>query len=107
MSAPAPSAQSTVVVIAPKSLAVTLLLWFFLGGLGGHKWYLRQPVMACVYIVLTVIGTPLMALYGLGLVFLIPLWIMLIIDLFFMSARIRKLNTVSVPTIEATSSHLG
>ncbi|PWJ60830.1 hypothetical protein B0H03_12429, partial [Rathayibacter iranicus NCPPB 2253 = VKM Ac-1602] len=52
-------------------------------------------------------GTPLMALYGLGLVFLIPLWIMLIIDLFFMSARIRKLNTVSVPTIEATSSHLG
>ena len=45
--------QSTVVVIRPKSVILTYVLWLFLGWLGIHKFYLRQPIQGLLYLALT------------------------------------------------------
>lgn len=58
-----------------KSTAVTWLLWFFLGGLGGHRYYLGR------------IGTAIIMTLTLGC-----LGIWTIIDLFLISGMIRGKN---------------
>lgn len=35
---------------------VALLLWFFLGGLAGHRWYLRSPIGWNILFILTLGG---------------------------------------------------
>lgn len=59
-----------------KSTAVTWLLWFFLGGIGGHRYYLGKTGSA---IAMT------LTLGGLGF------WTL--IDLFLISGMLRKINS--------------
>ena len=54
-----------VVYVKQKSLIATYILWFFLGYLGIHKFYLAQPFQAMFYIILTFL-TALMTPIALG-----------------------------------------
>lgn len=51
-----------------KSKVVAVLLWLFLGGVGGHHFYVGNVNRALIYIATTFILTPL--LFGIPLIFL-------------------------------------
>lgn len=36
--------------VPTKSIGIAYLLWFFFGGVGAHKFYLRRPGLGCLYI---------------------------------------------------------
>lgn len=63
-----------------KSLALTLVLWFFLGSLGAHRFYLGHNKSAAVMLILVIIGW-LTAALAIGFVFLLAVGIWLIVDL--------------------------
>ena len=74
----------------PKSLAVAVLLWLFLGGLGAHRFYLRRR-RAVTILILSVIGA-VTALAGVGLFLLGVVGVWLLIDLFFLARWIAEYN---------------
>ncbi|MCI8209774.1 hypothetical protein AUC61_09525 [Pseudomonas sp. S25] len=41
---------------AKKSTGVAYLLWFFLGGFGGHRFYLGKTGTAVIQLIITLIG---------------------------------------------------
>lgn len=90
MSYPSNQAQQ-VVIVQGKSLFVSYLLWFFLGGWGIHKLYLNQPFQFFIYLGLAIFGS-LLWLIGLGWIIHIPLVILLIIDLFTIPSRVNAIN---------------
>lgn len=81
-----------VVMHAAKESWLAYLLWFLLGNLGAHKFYLRQNVMGFVYLALGLVGYATVW-FLLGFLFLIPLWVMMIIDLFTIPGRVREVNS--------------
>jgi TM2 domain-containing membrane protein YozV len=83
--------SNTVVNVNGKSTVVAYLLWFFLGGLGVHKFYLREPITGFFYLGLSLIGS-LLWLVGLGWLLHIPLGILLLIDIFIIPRRVRSVN---------------
>jgi TM2 domain-containing membrane protein YozV len=49
--------NNTVIITAPqKSTVAAYVLWFFLGGFGIHKFYLRQNLAGAVYLGLYALG---------------------------------------------------
>jgi TM2 domain-containing membrane protein YozV len=72
-----------------KSTGLTYVLWFFLGVLGIHKFYLGKTGMGIVYLIL---GIPVWISMFLpfAVVLAIPLVILLIIDLFTIPRQVRK-----------------
>ncbi len=58
-----------------KSTGVAYLWWFFLGGLGAHKFYLGRPAWGILYAL------------TLGLLFIGLLW-----DLFTLPSQVRRAN---------------
>ncbi len=75
-----------------KSTGVAFLLWFFLGFLGGHRFYAGKEVTAVVQLILTVVGLVLtMVLIGHLVLAVVALW--WLIDAFLLSGWIRKYNS--------------
>jgi TM2 domain-containing membrane protein YozV len=66
-----------------KSKVVAYLLWFFLGGLGAHRFYTRDTGLGIAIIVVSIISTFLL---------FIPIGIWLLVDLFLVGKRINQLN---------------
>lgn len=66
-----------------KSKTTAFVLWFFLGSLGGHRFYMGDIPYALGMIVGWVIS---------WFCFFIPIAIWVIIDAFFISRRIDKVN---------------
>lgn len=66
--------------IQDKSLVITLLLWFFLGGLGAHRFYLGKVPSAIAMLGLTVVGY-LTFFFIIGAVLLFGVFIWWIADL--------------------------
>ena len=87
-----PAQYRPVMTVAMKETGLAYVLWFFLGNFGVHKFYMGKSGVGIVYVVLGVLGWMTVWLLGLGLLFLLPLWVMLIIDLFTMSSQVRKVN---------------
>lgn len=79
-------------VIAAKDNTIAYLLWFFLGEFGVHRFYLRSPWIGSIYLVLGVLGWATVW-FVVGFIFLIPLWIMWIIDFFLIPERTRRINS--------------
>lgn len=66
-----------------KSLGIAYLLWFFVGGLGAHRFYLGRPISALILILLGPIGLALMLSknhYGAFMLVAAALW--LVVDAF-------------------------
>ncbi len=69
--------------ISTKSrLAASLFAWF-LGQFGAHRFYAGKTGTAAVMLVLGILGWATIWIFGLGLVFLIPVWIWALIDFIF------------------------
>lgn len=68
-----------------KSKGIAYLLWFFLGGLGIHKFYLHKWGMGIVYIILLILDIFLwipFVLLGIGL----------LVDLFVLGTQVDTYN---------------
>ncbi|MFC3480929.1 hypothetical protein CKW39_05760 [Kocuria sp. WRN011] len=78
-------------VVGGKSALLSYVLWFFLGWLGVHKFYLQQPFQGIFYVLLWAIGwftTPIIIGW-----FILGLWgLLMIIDLFLIPLRVAQLN---------------
>ncbi|WP_347267139.1 TM2 domain-containing protein [Paracoccus sp. (in: a-proteobacteria)] len=68
-----------------KSTGTAYLLWFFLGSLGGHRFYLGKTGTAMLMLACTVIG--LFTLFPLLVTLLIGLY-----DLFTLPSQVRAIN---------------
>ncbi len=100
---------STTVQVSPRNILVAYLLWFFLGQLGVHRFYLGRIGSGIAQLLLGVVGYVLLAVLGLGLIFLIPLWIWLLVDLFLIPgmAGPAMLTTTVTSTVTPTLSSVG
>lgn len=75
-----------------KSAGVAYLLWLFLGGFGGHRFYLGQIGTAVTQLLLLVIGWATIVL-GIGALLLIALGIWVLVDAFMIPGIVRDQNT--------------
>ena len=73
---------------AQKSTGVAYLLWFFVGGFGGHRFYLGKTGTAVAQLLITVVG-----LFTLIPLIITGIW--LVVDAFLIPAIVRE-NTESV-----------
>lgn len=69
-----------------KSSGTMWLLWFLLGGIGAHRFYLGETTMGIVYVVLAVLAFPT------ALISLIVSGLLLLIDAFTNTARYNTAN---------------
>lgn len=74
-----------------KSLGVAYLLWFFLGTLGAHRFYVGRTVTAIVQLLTTLVGACTVALgVGFFLLACVGLWVLL--DAFLLPGIVRGYN---------------
>ena len=78
-------------VVGGRSVLLAYVLWFFLGQLGVHKFYLAQPFQGILYLVLGGIGWLTVGIL-IGWFFLVPLWILMFLDIFVIPLRVATLN---------------
>ena len=78
-----------------KSAGVAYLLWFFLGYLGIHRFYLKRTLTGVIQLALNILGWCTI-FFVIGLIFLIPLGIWLLVDLFLISGMVREYNLALV-----------
>ncbi len=74
-----------------KSLIVAYLLWFFLGTLGGHRFYLGRIGSAVAILLLTIISW-LLTIVAVGFVgfFVVGVWVL--VDALLIPSMIRSYN---------------
>jgi TM2 domain-containing membrane protein YozV len=76
-----------------KSLVVAYLLWFFLGWLGGHRFYCGRIGTAVAQLLLMLVGL-FLTLIVIGWLIVIPVAIWILIDAFLIPGWIRNHNTL-------------
>lgn len=82
-----------------KSVLVAYLLWFFLGWLGVHRFYLGYTMSAVIMVALWLIGTVLSIILIGYVILLIPaLW--WVVDLFLIPGMARERNHAIIAEIE-------
>lgn len=87
-----------------KSAGVAYLLWFFTGGLGGHRFYMGRMGSAAAQLILSILGWTTIWLLGLGLLFLIPLGIWLIVDVFTLGGMVSRHNNELMQRLNASAA---
>ena len=85
-----------------KSVGLAFVLWFFTGGLGGHRFYLGRTGSAIGQLMLSIFGW-LTIWVGFGLLLLIPLGIWLLVDLFLISGMVEEHNSSLMRRLNASS----
>ena len=88
-----PAAQAMLYDANKKSVGVAYLLWFFLGGVGGHRFYAGKTGSAIAILALTIIGA-LLASVGIGIFLLAIVGIWVLVDAFLIPGWIRNTNTL-------------
>lgn len=73
-----------------KSTGVAYLLWFFLGGLGGHRFYLGRSGTGALMLVLTILGAVTLPV-GIGAFILIAVGLWALVDAFLIPGMISAL----------------
>jgi len=69
--------------ISPKSRLATSLFAWFLGYFGAHRFYIGKTGTAVVMLILGIVGWATIWIFGLGLVFLIPVHVWALVDFIF------------------------
>ncbi|USY27136.1 TM2 domain-containing protein [Alcaligenes sp. 1735tsa3] len=87
------TAQAMLYDANKKSLGVTYLLWFFLGTLGGHRFYMDKTGSAIAILVLTILGA-LLSVMGVGLIMLGVALVWVLVDAFLIPGWVRNKNTL-------------
>jgi TM2 domain-containing membrane protein YozV len=77
-----------------RSVGVAYLLWFFLGGFGGHRFYNGRTGTGVALLLLTLFGLLLLLFGGVGVLLLVPVWIWVLVDAFLIPAWVRKHNNL-------------
>ena len=72
-----------------KSAGAAYLLWFFLGTLGGHRFYLGHTNTAIVQLLMTITGW-LTVVFVVGIFILVALAIWLLVDAFLIPIMIQS-----------------
>lgn len=74
-----------------KSIGVAYLLWFFVGYLGGHRFYVGKTGTAIIQLITSIVGA-CTAMIGVGLfvIGLVGIWIL--IDAFLLPGIVRSHN---------------
>ncbi|MGX7350201.1 TM2 domain-containing protein [Dolosicoccus paucivorans] len=70
-----------------KSAGVVYLLWFVLGGIGAHRFYLGRPISGLILLLTTVLTG--------WFTFFLPTGLWVLIDLFLINGMLRK-NTHAI-----------
>ena len=86
--------QQTVSVnlsIAGKSMIIAYLLWWFLGTLGVHRFYLGKTGSGLTQLLLFVTGVGL-AIFAIGYAFLLVWFVWWALDAFFLYRIVNKIN---------------
>lgn len=83
-----------------KSTGTAFLFWFFLGGFGGHRFYLGRTGSAVTQLILALLGWTTIW-FGVGLIFLIPLGIWLLVDAFTLSGMVQSHNNALMVRLNA------
>lgn len=73
-------------------MVLAYVCWFFLGGLGLHKFYLEQWKLGFTYLIFTIVGSFCTFFFGVGGPFGLVIFIALIIDLFTIPKRVAAVN---------------
>jgi len=98
-----PSQRSDVAIVRyqanAKSTALAYVLWFFLGGLGIHRFYLNRTGSGVAMLLLFIFGWATVA-FVVGLFLLIPLGIWLFVDLFLIPGMVSQHNNALVDKLE-------
>ncbi len=76
-----------------KSVLISYLLWFFLGGFGGHRFYNGRTGSAVAILLMTIFGF-LLSYVLVGFLLLIPVFIWIIVDLFLIPGWVRNHNNL-------------
>lgn len=76
-----------------KSVGVAYLLWLFLGGFGGHRFYAGKTGSAVAMLLLLIVGG-FATLFVFGFVLLVVLGIWVIVDAFLIPGWIRQHNNL-------------
>lgn len=77
-----------------KSMLVAYVIWFFLGGLGGHRFYLGKMRSGLVMLGVCVLNVMCLFLFHASL--MIVLWVWLLVDAFLIPGYVRSFS-YSVP----------
>jgi TM2 domain-containing membrane protein YozV len=75
-----------------RSMLISYVLWFFLGGFGAHRFYNGRNGGGVAQLLLTIFGLLLLLVMGLGLILLIPVWIWVLVDAFLIPGWVRNYN---------------
>ncbi|VVE36734.1 TM2 domain-containing protein [Pandoraea anhela] len=87
-----------------KSSGIAYLLWFFFGGLGGHRFYAKRTGTAVAQLVLWIVGLSTIFLGGLGVFILGALYIWVVVDAFLIPGLIRSYNLKLAAQVAAPSA---
>lgn len=74
-----------------KSAGAAFLLWFFLGGLGVHRFYLGKTGSGAAMLILSIVGF-VTSILGVGFLLLIAVGIWWCVDLLLVSGMVREYN---------------
>jgi len=77
-----------------KSMAVSYLLWFFVGVFGGHRFYNGRTGTAVTQLLMWIFGAMLVSVFGLGLLLLVPLGLWLLLDAFLIPGWVNDHNNL-------------
>lgn len=72
-----------------KSVGVSYLLWFFLGSLGAHRFYLGRTGTGVLILALTIVGI-LTSFIGVGLALLLVMGIWVLVDAFLIPGMVAR-----------------
>jgi TM2 domain-containing membrane protein YozV len=74
-----------------KSMGVAYLLWFFLGGVGAHRFYVGETGTATAMLIIFILSF-ILSVVGVGLLGFVALGIWCIVDAFLIPGYVRSFN---------------
>lgn len=81
-----------------KSLVVSYVLWFFFGGIGGHRFYLKQTGTAVAMLLIFLVSIPLSFVF-VGLFGFLVIGIWALVDAFLIPGLARDYNNQLITSL--------